>query len=391
MGDELRGDSLVHLNVRFSTEAELKQTLDFLYVKSKEGISFTGLIEAMVNEVTIVTAIHNIKSNKGSKTAGIDQMKMDKYLQMPKEELIALIRDNFSNYRPKPAKRVYIPKKNGKKRPLGIPTVLDRIIQECVRIIIEPICEARFYPHSYGFRPYRAQKHAVRDIINVINASNAGLSLGEYTALAASNVIDIKDLFLLVKKRGKYMQEAFPTGGAMAAVIGLSEREVVAICNQMNGNIYIANYNCPGQIVVTGEKAVVEASYEIFQKKGAKMVLPLNVSGPFHSPLLETAKKKLEISLKDVQINNFIIPYVSNVNAKYINYSCDIKSLLSEQIVSSVKWQQSIKEMIRQGVDLFIEVGPGSTLTNLIRKIDPGVEVLNIQAVGDMKTLLKVN
>lgn len=171
MGDELRGDSLVHLNVRFSTEAELKQTLDFLYVKSKEGISFTGLIEAMVNEVTIVTAIHNIKSNKGSKTAGVDQMKMDKYLQMPKEELIALIRDNFSNYRPKPAKRVYIPKKNGKKRPLGIPTVLDRIIQECVRIIIEPICEARFYPHSYGFRPYRAQKHAVRDIINVINAS----------------------------------------------------------------------------------------------------------------------------------------------------------------------------------------------------------------------------
>lgn len=171
MGDELRGDSLVHLNVRFSTEAELKQTLDFLYEKSREGIAFTGLVEAMVNEVTIVTAIHNIKSNKGSKTAGVDQMKMDKYLQMPKEDLIALIRDNFSNYKPKPARRVYIPKKNGKQRPLGIPTVLDRIIQECVRIIIEPICEARFYPHSYGFRPYRAQKHAIRDIVNVINAS----------------------------------------------------------------------------------------------------------------------------------------------------------------------------------------------------------------------------
>lgn len=171
MGDELRGDSLVHLNVSFSTEAELKQTLDFLYEKSKEGIAFTGLVEAMVNEVTIVTAIHNIKSNKGSKTAGVDQMKMDKYLQMPKEDLIALIRDNFSNYKPKPARRVYIPKKNGKQRPLGIPTVLDRIIQECVRIIIEPICEARFYPHSYGFRPYRAQKHAIRDIVNVINAS----------------------------------------------------------------------------------------------------------------------------------------------------------------------------------------------------------------------------
>ena len=161
----------MHLNVRFSTEAEMKQTLDFLYEKSKEGIAFTGLVEAMVNEVTIVTAIHNIKSNKGSKTAGVDQAKMDRYLQMPREELIALIRNSFSNYRPKPARRVYIPKKNGKLRPLGIPTVLDRIIQECVRIIIEPICEARFYPHSYGFRPYRAQKHAIRDIVNVINSA----------------------------------------------------------------------------------------------------------------------------------------------------------------------------------------------------------------------------
>lgn len=149
----------------------MKQTLDFLYEKSKEGIAFTGLVEAMVNEVTIVTAIHNIKSNKGSKTAGVDQIKMNRYLQMPREELIALIRDSFSNYRPKPARRVYIPKKNGKQRPLGIPTVLDRIIQECVRIVIEPICEAKFYPHSYGFRPYRAQKHAIRDIINVINAA----------------------------------------------------------------------------------------------------------------------------------------------------------------------------------------------------------------------------
>lgn len=126
----------MHLNVRFSTETEMKQTLDFLYDKSKEGITFTGLIEAMVHEVTIVTAIHNIKSNKGSKTAGVDQVKMDKYLQMPKEELVALIRDNFKDYKPKPARRVYIPKKNGKQRPLGIPTVLDRIIQECVRIII---------------------------------------------------------------------------------------------------------------------------------------------------------------------------------------------------------------------------------------------------------------
>ena len=171
MGDELRGDNLVHLNVNFSTETEMNRTLDFLYQKSKEGVSFTGLLEAVVSDITIVTAVHNIKSNKGSKTAGIDHNRMNKYLQMPKQELIELIRRNISNYKPKPAKRVYIPKSNGRKRPLGIPTVLDRIIQECIRIVIEPICEARFYPHSYGFRPYRAQKHAVRDIINVINAS----------------------------------------------------------------------------------------------------------------------------------------------------------------------------------------------------------------------------
>ena len=156
----------MHLNVRFSQEADLKKLQDLLYEKSGQGVTFTGLLEAMVHEVTIVTAVHNIKSNKGSKTAGVDKVKMDRYLQMPKEELIRLIQSNFADYKPKPARRVYIEKSNGKKRPLGIPTALDRIIQECVRIVLEPICEAKFYPHSYGFRPYRAQKHAIRDIIN---------------------------------------------------------------------------------------------------------------------------------------------------------------------------------------------------------------------------------
>lgn len=161
----------MHINVKFSNETDLKKLLDLLYEKSKTGNVFTGLLEAITDEVVIVTAIHNIKSNKGSKTTGVDKIKMDKYLQMPKDEVIYLVKKSICDYKPKPAKRVYIDKGNGKKRPLGIPTILDRIVQECIRIIIEPICEARFYPHSYGFRPYRSQKHAIRGIVNVINAS----------------------------------------------------------------------------------------------------------------------------------------------------------------------------------------------------------------------------
>ena len=140
----------MHLNVNLSSETSLKELQDFLYEKSQENKAFTGLLEAVASEITIVTAIHNIKSNKGSKTAGVDKVKMDKYLQMPKDEVVTLVQNNLQRYLPKPARRVYIDKGNGKKRPLGIPTILDRIIQECIRIIIEPICEARFYPHSYG-------------------------------------------------------------------------------------------------------------------------------------------------------------------------------------------------------------------------------------------------
>lgn len=161
----------MHINVKFSNETDLKKLLDLLYEKSKTGNVFTGLLEAITDEVVIVTAIHNIKSNKGSKTTGVDKIKMDKYLQMPKDEVIYLVKKSICDYKPKPAKRVYIDKGNGRKRPLGIPTILDRIVQECIRIIIEPVCEARFYPHSYGFRPYRSQKHAIRGIVNVINAS----------------------------------------------------------------------------------------------------------------------------------------------------------------------------------------------------------------------------
>lgn len=159
----------MHLNVNLSCETDLKKLQDFLYAQSQQNNNFTGLLEAVISETTIVTAIHNIKSNKGSKTAGVDKVKMDKYLQMPKDEVVSIVQNNLRHYLPKPVRRVYIDKGNGKLRPLGIPTILDRIIQECIRIVIEPICEAKFYPHSYGFRPYRAQKHAIADICHTLN------------------------------------------------------------------------------------------------------------------------------------------------------------------------------------------------------------------------------
>ena len=159
----------MNLKHGFSSESELKNTLDFIYSQSKEGKNFHGLIEIAFNEITIVTAVHNIKSNKGANTAGIDKVKIDKYLQMDKDELIHLIQKQIQNYKPKPVKRHYIEKSNGKLRPLGIPTILERIIQECLRMVLEPIVEAKFYPQSYGFRPYRATKNAVKEVTHLMS------------------------------------------------------------------------------------------------------------------------------------------------------------------------------------------------------------------------------
>ncbi len=162
----------MHLKHSFTSEAELKEKLDFIYSQSKKGKCFHGIMEVAFNEVTITTAIHNIKANKGAKTPGVDNNKIDKYLQMKKDELIRLIQKQVLNYKPRPVKRIYIKKSNGKLRPLGIPTILERIIQECIKIVIEPIVEAKFFPNSYGFRPYRATKHAVMDVVSKVNVNS---------------------------------------------------------------------------------------------------------------------------------------------------------------------------------------------------------------------------
>ncbi|MEB9892800.1 group II intron reverse transcriptase/maturase [Bacillus cereus] len=165
------------------TEQELRDTLDLLYARSKEGKSFTGILELVLNEQTIVTAIHNIKSNTGARTAGVDGKNVNHFLQMPYDQVIELVQGSLNDYKPLPVRRVHIPKHNGKKRPLGIPAFIDRVVQECIRIVIEPILEARFYNHSYGFRPYRSTEHAIARVTRMVNSNSTWAIEGDIKGL----------------------------------------------------------------------------------------------------------------------------------------------------------------------------------------------------------------
>lgn len=211
----------------------------------------------------------------------------------------------------------------------------------------------------------------------------AGLSLGEYGALLASGVISYEDAFALVRKRGIYMQEAVPTGGAMSAVLGLDAAAIEDVCSSTQGTVSIANYNCPGQIVITGEAEAVAQAGEACKEAGAKRVVPLNVSGPFHSAMLQGAGEKLGAELAEVTIQDFTIPYVSNVIADYVTEKDKVKELLQLQVSSSVRWQQSMERLIQDGVDEFVEIGPGKTLTGFMRKISREVQVSNIDKMED--------
>lgn len=214
-----------------------------------------------------------------------------------------------------------------------------------------------------------------------------GLSLGEYGALVASGVMSPEDVFKVVRKRGIYMQEAVPNGGAMVAVLGLDTAVIEKICEETPGMVTIANYNCPGQIVITGEEAAVQAAVEKLTAAGAKRCVTLNVSGPFHSPLLVGAGEKLAGELEGVEIHDIAIPYIANVTADYVKDKADVKPLLQKQVSSSVKWQQTIERMIADGVDTFVEIGPGKTLSGFMRKINKEMKVINIEKVEDLEKL----
>lgn len=220
----------------------------------------------------------------------------------------------------------------------------------------------------------------------------AGLSLGEYAALIQSNVLSVEDAILLVRKRGIFMQEAVPVGeGMMAAVLGMENELVEEICSKCEGIVSVANYNCPGQVVISGEVKAVEQAMKELTVAGAKRVLPLNVSGPFHSKLLQKAGERLSEELRKVELKNPSIPYVANVNAQYITDNLSISELLANQVSSSVRWQQSVEAMIADGVEIFVEIGPGKTLSSFVKKIDKTKTVLNIEKVEDLEKLNDLN
>ena len=223
----------------------------------------------------------------------------------------------------------------------------------------------------------------------------AGLSLGEYGALIASGTMTLKDAFAVVRKRGIYMQEAYPTGGAMSAILGLDADKIAALCAEVENQrknsgetdyvVSVANYNCPGQIVITGAAAAVEEAGAQCKEAGAKRVVPLKVSGPFHSQLLTGAGEKLGEALKDIEIQNIQIPYLSNVTADYVKDASAVKDLLIRQVSSSVRWQQTIERLIADGADEFVEIGPGRSLSGFMRKINRDVATFNIDKMEDFE------
>ena len=212
----------------------------------------------------------------------------------------------------------------------------------------------------------------------------AGLSLGEYEALYAAGALSVTDAIRVVARRGELMEAAVPAGvGAMAAVLGAEASLIEETLSEIP-EVWIANYNCPGQIVISGKKEAVEAAAEALKARGIKRVLMLNVSGPFHSGLLREAGEELGKVLAETEIHPLRIPYYANVTGDIVEDAAKVRGLLTEQVYSSVRFEQSIRNMLAAGVDTFYELGPGKTLAGFVKKIDREATVVNIETMEDL-------
>lgn len=222
----------------------------------------------------------------------------------------------------------------------------------------------------------------------------AGLSLGEYTAYVSSGAFKFDEAVNLVKKRGRFMTEAVPEGqGGMFAIMGLDDKAVYDICSECSkyGFVAPANFNAPGQIVIAGEADAVEKTAQAAKEKGAKMVVKLNVSGPFHTAMLKPASDKLAVELQKLNLENMKIPVVTNVTGKIVENNEDIIPLLIKQVMSPVKWVDTINTMVENGVDTFVEIGPGKALCGFVKRIAKGAAILNVEDIKSLnKTLDKL-
>ncbi len=240
---------------------------------------------------------------------------------------------------------------------------------------------------SYALYALMSEKGVKADYV-------AGLSLGEYSAHTASGTFDFEEAVRLVRKRGKFMTEAVPKGeGAMCAVLNLDAESIQSACDEVSsaGRCMIANYNAPGQIVIAGDKAAVEKASELVLEKGAKRAVMLNVSGPFHTSLLKPASDKLKAELDKTELKTMNIPVITNLTAEAVSDVNDVKDILVKQVMNPVRWEQSVYKMLELGVDTFIELGPGRTLSSFVKKAakQAGAEGISIYNVEDIKTLEK--
>lgn len=215
----------------------------------------------------------------------------------------------------------------------------------------------------------------------------AGLSLGEYAAIAAAGAMTDRQAVGLVRKRGIFMQNTVPAGeGAMCAVLGLDEKVIEQALEGME-DVSIANYNCPGQIVITGKTGQVNEAKEKLEAAGARRCIMLNVSGPFHSPLLKEAGEKLFSEMEKMEFGKLSIPYITNVTARKVTDPEEIKPLLARQVYSPVQWMQSVKTMLEEGADTFVEIGPGRTLAGFMKKIAPEMKVYQAAKWEDLEKI----
>lgn len=222
-----------------------------------------------------------------------------------------------------------------------------------------------------------AALEGLKSKLNIKPSFVAGHSLGEYAALYMAGVISLEDTFKLIQKRAELMN--LSKGGAMAAVLGLDDEKVRQVLEQVDsGYVGVANYNCPGQVVITGEEQAIKQAGEKLSAEGAKRVLPLAVSGAFHSEKMKNAGDEFEKYLSKFTLNDASIPVITNVDAEITEKSEEFKLKMPRQIYSSVYWTQTIQKMVENGVDTFIEIGPGKVLAGLSKKINPEVTTYNV-------------